>query len=121
MGRGRYRPAHSAHGKAYRVLVMWPVILERAVNRIARGGRRSMPHSRDWRWRRPLGSSATPSARKGPPPPPPPRSQSIPKVWRIEEGGVRPQWNGTLDERTVPQLQARVSGSVRARNGTVSP
>ena len=107
MGRGRYRPAHSAHGTAYRVLVMWPVIFERAVIRIARGGRRSLPRTRRWSWRQVLGASATPGPRKGPPPPPPPRSEAIPKVWRMEEGAVRPQWNGlapeTRTEAPVPE------------------
>ena len=99
MGRGRYRPAHSAHGTAYRVLVMWPFVLKRAVLRIARGGRRSLPRTSRGRWRKLLGASATPSPRKGPPPPPHPRSQSIPKVWHLEEGAVRPQWNGSLAPR----------------------
>ncbi len=95
MGRGfsRYRPAHSAHGTVYWTLVMWPFLLGRALVRLRRGGKRSLRRERPG-WRRLPGASAAPSrSPKRPPPPPPPRSEEIPRVWQLEEGGVRPQWS----------------------------
>ena len=100
MGRGfySYRPAHSAHGAAYRAVVMWPYVLGRSIRQLSRGGTRTKRRGRNGS---PDEATRAMPARRSPlgppPPPPPPPGVAIPKVWNLEEGAVRPQWTSTLE------------------------
>ena len=118
-GLGHYRPAHSAHGTAYWLLVMWPSLMGRAVNRLTRGGRRSL--RRQPRWRRRI---AADRPRSGPPPPPPPPAP-VPMLWDVQEGAVRPQWSSPLpppvERRKGLPLRLRVSTLGRQGRSVAQP
>ena len=109
-GLGRYRPAHSAHGTAYWLLLMWPSLMGRAVNRLTRGGRRSL--RRQPRWRRRIVAGSRP--RSTPPPPPPPPTPAA-MLWDVQEGAVRPQWSPPLP----PTVERRKGLPLRVRVGTL--
>jgi hypothetical protein len=75
----RYRPLHSVHGPLYWVVLMWPVLLTRAV-RQRTGVGQSPEEVAAFR----LGSSAPAGT--------PRRAAAAVETWQLGEGGVAPQW-----------------------------
>lgn len=75
----RYRPLHSVHGPLYWVVLMWPVLLTRAVRQrsgAGRGGREVVAPG--------LGTRAPAAI--------PRRAAAAVNTWQAGEGGVAPQW-----------------------------
>lgn len=91
-----HRPAHSAHGQLYWVLVMWPLSLWPHIARLQRRLRRVGSGDEGPPAIEPVTSIATPRARPHgvPPPPPPPTPPRVkPRTpWGVHEGSVRPIW-----------------------------
>jgi hypothetical protein len=84
----RYRPLHSVHGPLYWAVLMWPVLLTRAVK--SRTGANRHLAERDVRG---LEASALSSAR--------PRPAAAVDTWQAGEGGVAPLW----EERPASALR----------------
>jgi hypothetical protein len=84
----RYRPLHSVHGPLYWAVLMWPVLLTRAVKQRAGGDRgpAELPGPG-------LGVSSPSTA-----PRPPAAALS---TWQVGEGGVAPLW----EERPASALR----------------
>ncbi|CAN5574899.1 hypothetical protein BH24ACT26_BH24ACT26_19050 [soil metagenome] len=83
-----YRPAHTAHGSLYWRLFMWPLALGRALLQVRHGAVIESPSPAS-----DVAASDAPRPRLVPPPPPPPPGHGgPPKLWRLHEGQVKPQW-----------------------------
>ena len=116
MGRclDRYRPAHSAHGTAYWLLLMWPFLMGRVLYRLRRGGKRSL-RRQPRRGERPAVTATAGRPRAGPPPPPPPPAAVL---WNLQEGAVRPQWNPSFEAHADRSPVRAGFGNARSQRGS---
>jgi hypothetical protein len=84
----RYRPLHSVHGPLYWAVLMWPVLLMRAVKARAGADRDSAER-------------ADPGLETRAPASTPRLPATAFDTWQVGEGGVAPLW----DERPVSALR----------------